>query len=135
MLEFSISDMTDHSSPAGQANSLSNLFDDADEALSEYKRAKSQSSSDRFDQVMSQISHNFQELTESYEKTSSITPERQKNLEYATISVRCALHMLNELKAEADSGIVRQFFAQHMSRDSRSLARDMRRELTYFFKD
>jgi hypothetical protein len=111
-----------------QARLLTELFGDADEALSDFCRTKSVTDSTRFSDILIQIENSFQKLTELVEEDSTGVVY----LSHVEVHVHQSIIILKEIKSEADRGIVQEHKGHHMYFGSKAVAFRMREVVSGF---
>jgi flagellin-specific chaperone FliS len=111
-----------------KAKAVSQLFEDADVALTEYKKSKSHTSSEHFSESLKKIPHALNEL----KLEVGDDPSKQKILHNLDLIVEVGVKLLTELRTEADNKNPAEFRARHMYKDSHSVAETVNEELTGF---
>jgi len=107
------------------AKALCQLFEDADAALTEYKKSKSPSSSAHFSEILNKIPENLNEL----KLAVGSDPFKQRIVYNTDVIVQMGIRLLTELRAEADEANRPVFRAHHMYRDSHTLSQRINDEL------
>ncbi len=139
--------MTNQNSISSQAEVLSQLFEESANVLEDYKRTKSHADTLKFDSLIVQISDKWKVLAESYkrlddkkvkeafEKIGDSRSDKQSVMHNMTITVNSGILTLKNFKENIDKGIDDTAHAVHMATTPKIVAKIIREELTYYFRD